>query len=77
MKKKKDVENVQIHVQYFVVSEAANKYPPTYKPRPNYKTSYFERDTCVHGYHEYKAIWAAALAEELECRREPTNLVRL
>ena len=30
-------------------------------------TSYFERDTCVHGYHECKAIWAAAVGEELEC----------
>ena len=34
---------------------------------------YFERETCVRGYHEYKTIWAAAIGEELECRREPTN----
>ena len=34
------------------------------------------RWTSVRGYHEYKAIWAAAVAEELECRREPTNLIR-
>ena len=25
---------------------------------------------------EYKVIWAAAVGEELERRREPTNLVR-
>ena len=29
-------------------------------------TSYFKRDTFVRGYHEYKAIWAAAVGEESE-----------
>ena len=28
---------------------------------------------CVRGYHVYKVIWAAAIGEEVECRREPTN----
>ena len=48
-----------------------------FSPRPvsvEAKMDYLERETCVRGCHEYKAIWAAA--EELECRREPTNLVR-
>ena len=29
---------------------------------------------CVRGYHVYKDIWAAAIGEELECSREPTNM---
>ena len=33
-----------------------------------------KKDTCIRGYHEYKAISAAAVGEEMECRREPTNL---
>ena len=45
-------------------------------PKAGGPTSYFERDTCIRGYHEYKAIWAA-VGEELECRREPTNLVNV
>ena len=29
---------------------------------------------CVRGYHVYRDIWAAAIGEELECSREPTNM---
>lgn len=33
----------------------------------------FEISSCVRGYHVYRHIWAAAVGEELECAREPTN----
>lgn len=31
----------------------------------------FERDCCIRGYHEYQAVWAAAVGETLTCTREP------
>ena len=35
----------------------------------------FEKESIIHGYHEYKEIWEAAICEELDCRREPSNSV--
>ena len=33
-----------------------------------------EMETCVRGFHVYKAIWEAAVGEELECgEREATE----
>ena len=32
-----------------------------------------EMETCVRGFHVYKAIWEAAFGEELECGRERGN----
>ena len=32
-----------------------------------------ERACCVHGYHIYKEVWAAAVGEVLVCEREPKN----
>ena len=29
---------------------------------------------CVRGYHMYKAIWTAAVGEELPCSRETNNI---
>ena len=34
-----------------------------------------EMETCVRGFHIYKAIWEAAVGEELECRRVRGNRV--
>ena len=34
-----------------------------------------EMETCVRGFHVYKAIWEAAVGEEPECRRERGNRV--
>ena len=34
-----------------------------------------EMETCVRGFHVYKAIWEAAVGEELECGRERGNRV--
>ena len=34
-----------------------------------------EMETCVRGFHVYKAIWEAAVEEELECGRERGNRV--
>ena len=28
---------------------------------------------CIRGYHEYQAVWTAAIGETLFCVREPTN----
>ena len=33
----------------------------------------FTTDTVIHGYHEYKDIWGAALGEVLQCQRERAN----
>ena len=33
----------------------------------------WEVDSCVHGYHIYEGIWAAALGEQIGCIREPLN----
>ena len=30
-------------------------------------------ESCVRGYHIYKAIWSASLGEELQCQRETGN----
>ena len=30
---------------------------------------------CIRGYHVYKAIWIAAIEEQLTCERQPTNPV--
>ena len=35
----------------------------------------FEKECCVRGYHQYQAIWDAAINEELPCEREATNAV--
>ena len=32
-----------------------------------------EMETCVRGFHVYKAIWEAAFGEKLKCRRERGN----
>ena len=37
------------------------------------KMTEWEVDSCVHGYHVYEAIWAAALGEQIGCVREPLN----
>ncbi len=34
----------------------------------------FSIEWCIRGYHVYKAIWDAAMGEELPCEREPANL---
>ena len=34
-----------------------------------------EMETCVRGFHVYKAIWEATVGEELECGRERGNQV--
>ena len=34
-----------------------------------------EMETCVRGFHVYKALWEAAVGEELECRQERGNRV--
>ena len=34
-----------------------------------------EVDSCIRGYHEYRAIWTAAIGESLCCIREPTNTI--
>ena len=31
--------------------------------------------SCVRGYHVYKQIWQASIGEELECRRQISNVV--
>ena len=36
-----------------------------------------EMETCVRGFHVYKAIWEATVGEELECGRERGNRVDL
>ena len=33
----------------------------------------FEKECCVRGYHEYQAIWDAAIDEELPCEHEVHN----
>ena len=33
----------------------------------------FEKECSIRGYHVYKEIWEAAIGEELDCRREPSN----
>ena len=33
----------------------------------------YEYEYCVRGYHVYRAIWAAAVGEVLECKRELRN----
>ena len=33
----------------------------------------FNKDSCVHSYHVYENIWAAALGERIGCVREPFN----
>ena len=37
------------------------------------KIAEWEVDSCVHGYHMYESIWAAALGERIGCVREPFN----
>ena len=37
------------------------------------KMTEWEVDSCVHGYHVYEGIWAAALGEQIGCVREPLN----
>ena len=32
-----------------------------------------ERECCVRGYHVYIDVWDAAIGEELDCQREPSN----
>ena len=32
-----------------------------------------ERVCCVCGYHVYMDVWDAAIGEELDCQREPSN----
>ncbi len=34
----------------------------------------FSIEWCIRGCHVYKAIWDAAMGEELPCEREPANL---
>ena len=34
----------------------------------------FQMEACVRGYHVYKELWEAVVAEELECQRERDNL---
>ena len=34
-----------------------------------------EMETCVRGFHVYKAMWEATVGEELECGRERDNRV--
>ena len=33
----------------------------------------FKRESCIRGYHVYKAVWEPELGEELQCRRERVN----
>ena len=35
----------------------------------------FEKECSIRGYHVYKEIWEAAIGEELDCRREPSNAI--
>ena len=35
----------------------------------------FEKECNIRGYHVYKEIWEAAIGEELDCRREPSNAI--
>ena len=37
------------------------------------KMTEWEVDSCVHGYHVYEGIWAAALGEQIGCIREHLN----
>ena len=32
-----------------------------------------EKECCVCGYHEYMAVWEAAVGEELECRHQQSD----
>ena len=34
---------------------------------------YVRIDSCIRGFHEYKAIWDPTLGEELDCSREMDN----
>ena len=38
-----------------------------------YMTVSCDRELCVHGYHMYRGIWAAAVGEGLSCDREPRS----
>ena len=33
------------------------------------------KEMCVRGFHVYRAVWDAAVGEELECKRERGNRV--
>lgn len=33
------------------------------------------RPSCIRGYHIYKDIWTPVIDEELQCRREPANII--
>ena len=35
----------------------------------------FEKECSIRGYHVYKEIWEAAIGEELDCPREPSNAI--
>ena len=33
------------------------------------------RESCIHGHHIYKEIWNPCLGEDLQCERDPHNVV--
>ena len=35
----------------------------------------FEKECVIHGYPVCKEIWEATIGDELDCRREPSNIV--
>ena len=41
----------------------------------HYTIATLEMETCVRGFHIYKAIWETAVGEELECGQEAIELV--
>ena len=44
-------------------------------PRSDTKTAMQDIDGCVRGNHVYKKLWEVTVGEELECKREPSNLM--
>ena len=34
----------------------------------------FEKESVIHGYHNYQRIWTSELGKYLVCEREPTNV---
>ena len=43
--------------------------------RENFVIENFEKECFVRGYNVYKKIWEFSIGEELDCRREPSNIV--
>ena len=38
-------------------------------------TRALEIESCVRGYHVYQSVWTPTIGEELQCVREPTNII--